>query len=407
MIEFYNHACMKRIASLCVFGLVFLSSAVAQEKLNADKQIPILAWASLPAGETNIDRFRELKEMGININLSNYSNADAMQKALDLAKEVGIKMVSSCPELKTDVENTVKRFMDHPSLAGYFLRDEPIRKDFAEIGAWAKKIEAVDGKHFCFVNLMASIHTTHTDALGTDSYAAYVRTFAAEVPSQILSFDFYPVLNNGVHENWYAGLEIFSAEARKLQKPFWAFALASSYNALHPTPTVPALRLQLYSNLAYGAQGLEYWTYWMSQGLRSAPIGMDGRRTVVYDRIKSVNREIQNLAAVFVGSKVVSVAHTGVVIPKGTKRLGTLPWAIKVFETHGSGALVSSLENGADSFFIILNRDLEQPMSVTILGDESLKKVLKDGSIVKASLYTPTTEIEPGDIAIFMFPVKK
>lgn len=115
-------------------GLLCLSSAVAQEKLNADKQIPILAWAGIPAGETNVDRFRELKEMGININLSHYSDADAMQKALDLAQQVGIKMVSSCPELKTDVEKTVKRFMDHPSLAGYFLRDEPIRKDFAEIG---------------------------------------------------------------------------------------------------------------------------------------------------------------------------------------------------------------------------------------------------------------------------------
>ena len=345
--------------------------------------------------------------MGINVNLSNYPNADAMQKALDLAHQVGIKMVSSCPELKTDVEKTVKRFMNHPALAGYFLRDEPIRKDFAELGVWAKKIEAIDSKHFCFVNLMASIHPTNTEALGTASYAEYVSTFAKEVPSQLLSFDFYPVLVDGVHERWYDGLEIFSVEARKLHKPFWAFALASSYNALHPIPTVPALRLQLYSNLAYGAQGLEYWTYWMSQGLRSAPIGIDGKRTVVYDRIKAVNKEIQDLAGVFAGSKVVSVRHTGVVIPRGTSRLSTLPWAIKVFETEGSGALVSTLENGADTFVVVVNRDLKKSMPVIILGDESLKRVLKDGSIVKAGTYTNTTEIEPGDIAIYMFPTKK
>ena len=83
-------------------------------------------WPGIPAGETNVDRFKELKEMGININLSSYPNADAMQKALDLAHEAGMKMVTSCPELKTDVEKTVKRFMDHPALAGYFLRDEPV-----------------------------------------------------------------------------------------------------------------------------------------------------------------------------------------------------------------------------------------------------------------------------------------
>ena len=399
---------MKKIAFLCVFAIVCLGSVMAQDKIASDKQISILAWAGIPAGETNVDRFKELKEMGININLSSYPNADAMQKALDLAHEVGMKMITSCPELKTDVETTVRRFMNHPALAGYFLKDEPVQKDFAELGAWAKKIEAMDSKHFCFVNLMASIHTTNTEALGTASYAEYVSAFAREVPSQLLSFDFYPVLGNGVHERWYDGLEIFSAEARKLNKPFWASALASSYNELHPIPTIPALRLQLYSNLAYGAQGLEYWTYWMSQGLRSAPIGLYGKRTVVYDMIKAVNKEIQDLAGVFVGSKVVSVGHTGIVIPRGTLRLSTtLPWAIKVFETEGSGALVSTLENGENTFFVVVNRDLKKSMPVIILGDESVKRVLKDGSIVKASKYANTTEVEPGDIVVYMFPTKK
>ncbi|HEY5511754.1 MAG TPA: hypothetical protein VIK10_12090 [Prolixibacteraceae bacterium] len=398
---------MKKIACLCVFAIVCSSSVMAQGKIASDKQLPIMAWAGIPAGETNVERFKELKEMGINVNLSNYPNADAMQKALDLAQQVGIKMVTSCPELKTDVEKTVKRFMNHPALAGYFLRDEPIRKDFAELGLWAKKIEAIDSEHFCFVNLIASIHTTNTEVLGTASYADYVSTFAKEVPTQLLSFDFYPVLVDGVHERWYEGLEVFSAEARKLGKPFWAFALASSYNELHPIPTIPALRLQLYSNLAYGAQGLEYWAYWMSQGLRSAPIGLDGKRTVVYDRIKEVNKEIQNLAGVFVGAKVVSVKHTGVVIPRGTSQLSTLPWAVKVFETEGSGSLVSTMENGDNTFFIVVNCDLKKSMAITIFGDESLKIVLKDGSIVKASIYANTTEIEPGDIVVYMFPTKK
>jgi len=366
-----------------------------------------MAWAGIPESETNLERFLELKEMGININLSNYPTADAMQKALDLAQTAGIKMVTSCPELKSDPEKTVKRFINHPALAGYFLRDEPVRKDFAELGDWAKKIEAIDKNHFCFVNLIASINTTKTDALGTSTYAEYVNTFATEVPSQLLSFDFYPILTGGIHESWYAGLEVFSAEAKKLGKPFWAFGLASSYNELHPIPTLPALRLQLYSDLAYGAQGLEFWAYWMSQGLSCAPIGLDGKRTIVYDRIKTINNEIQNLAGVFVGAKMVSVKHTGVVIPKGTSQLTSLPSAIKVFETEGAGALVSILENGPNTFFVVVNRDLNKSMPFTILGDSSLKKVLKDGSIVKASAYANTGDIEPGDVSIYMFLTKK
>ncbi len=398
---------MRKILLLGTFVLITFFKISAQEKLISDKPLPIMAWAGIPETETNLERFRELKDMGINVNLSNYPSADAMQKALDLALQVGIKMVTSCPELKSDPETTVKRFMNHPALAGYFLRDEPVRKDFAELAAWAKKIEAFDKKHFCFVNLISSINTTKSEALGTASYAEYVSTFANEVPSQLLSFDFYPILTEGIHESWYAGLEVFSVEAKKLNKPFWAFGLASSYNELHPVPTIAALRLQLYSNLAYGAQGLEFWAYWMSPGLRCAPIGLDGKRTLVYDRIKAVNNEIQNLAGVFVGAKVVAVRHTGVVIPKGTSQLTSLPSAIKVFETEGSGAVVSILENGANTFFMVVNRDLNKNLPIIIQGDESLKKVLKDGSTVKASVYSNTTEIEPGDVAIYMFPTKK
>ncbi|MCE1197547.1 MAG: hypothetical protein LWW85_01140 [Marinilabiliales bacterium] len=398
---------MRRFLLLFLLWIQGLTPIHAQEKIVSDHPLPIMAWSGFPAGESTPDRFREMKEMGININLTVYPDAGAMQNALDLAQAIGMKMVTSCPELKTNPATTVGQFMNHPALAGYFLRDEPIRKDFEALGSWAREIESLDNRHFCFVNLISAIHPTQTAALGTSSYATYVSLFAKEVTSRLLSFDFYPILSEGIHENWYQGLEIFSEEAKKLQAPFWAFALASSYNDLHPTPTLPALRLQLFSNLAYGAQGLEYWSYWMSDGLRNAPINQEGKRTPVYDLIKQVNREIQEVAGVFVGSKVISVNHTGLVIPKGTTRLTKLPWAISTFETEGQGALVSQLEQGDKHFFVIVNRDLNQPMTFVIDGNDSLRRILKDGTIVRADAYAHSMEIAPGDMAIFMFPTKK
>ena len=84
----------------------------------------------------------------------------------------------------------------------------------------------------------------------------------------------------------------------------------------------------------------------------------------------------------------------------------TLPSAIKVFEAEG-GAVVSQLENGVNTFFVVINRDLNTSLPITILGDKSLKRVLKDGTVVLASAYAATTEIEPGDVAIYMVPTKK
>lgn len=398
---------MRKFALLSFIVLCMTAGVAAQNRLPNEKPLPVMAWAGIPSSETNLSRFSELKEMGINVCLNNYPNADEMMKALDVAREAGIQMITSCPELKSDVEKTVRRMKDHPALAGYFLRDEPVCSDMPALGEWARKIQLEDKEHPAFVNLIASIHPYNTEALGAPSYADYVKTFIREVPTNLLSFDFYPVLNEGLHERWYEGLGIFSNVARTAGIPFWAFALASSYNELHPVPTIAALRLQLFSNLAYGAQGLEFWAYRMSEGLRSAPIDLNGRRTIVYDRIKAVNKEIHAISAVFVGSKLVAVRHTGTVIPRGAERLTTLPDAIRTFETEGEGALVSQLEKGGQTFFVIINRDLNKSMPYILSGDSSLKKVLKDGTIVDASAYAPASELEPGDMAVYLFPTLK
>lgn len=398
---------MRKFAFLSFFLFLMAVGLTAQNRLPGEKPLPIMAWAGIPASETSLPKFSELSEMGINVCLNNYSNADEMMKALDVAAEAGIQMITSCPELKSDVEKTVKRMMDHPALYGYFLRDEPVCSDMPALGEWSREIGQYDKKHPVFVNLIASIHPFNTEALGAPSYADYVKTFIKEVPTTLLSFDFYPVLNEGLHERWYEGLGIFSGVARSAGIPFWAFALASSYNELHPVPTVAALRLQMFSNLAYGAQGLEYWAYRMSDGLRSAPIDMNGRRTVVYDRIKSVNKEIQAISPVFKGSKLVAVRHTGTIIPRGAERLTTLPAAIRTFETEGEGALVSILEKGDQTFFVVINRDLKKSMPFILSGDATLRKVLKDGTIVDASAYASASELEPGDMAVYLFPTIK
>jgi hypothetical protein len=43
-------------------------------------------------------------------------------------------------------------------------------------------------------------------------------------------------------------------------------------------------------------------------------------------------------------------------------------------------------------------------MSLTLYGDKSVKKILKDGSLVPASAYENAMEVDPGDAAIYMFP---
>jgi hypothetical protein len=110
---------------------------------------------------------------------------------------------------------------------------------------------------------------------------------------------------------------------------------------------------------------------------------------------------------VFLGAKIVSIGHTGIDIPGGTKRLSKLPAPVKVLETIGEGAIVSVLENGSNTFLVIVNRDFKQTMKLVLEVDDTVKKVQKDGTLIAANEYTNATEVEPGDAAIYMFPAVK
>jgi hypothetical protein len=403
---------MYKYCLLLLFLFFSFGNANSQERLKSNGEIPILAWYSIPASETTVERYQEMKDAGITHSLSFFSNIDDLQRALDVAAKVGMKMLVTCPELKKEPEKTVKRFMNHPAVAGYHLIDEPNIRLFPELSVWAKKIQSIDSKHFCYVNLFPNF--ADSTQLGTKNYKEYVQEYIKQIPLQFVSFDYYPVMKDRLSKSWYENLELISAESKKAGLPFWAFALTTNYDNDHVTPqTLAAMRLQVYSNLAYGAQGIQYFTYWSATSVnspsgedqRGAPISAIGKRSVVYDRVKQLSAEIQNLSGVFLGSKVVSVRHADLgKIPAGTIRLTSLPKAIKVLDSKGAPVIVSVLEKGENSFLVVVNKDFLNSINLTVYGDESVKKVLKDGTIVPASAYESSMELDAGDAAIYMFP---
>jgi hypothetical protein len=149
---------------------------------------------------------------------------------------------------------------------------------------------------------------------------------------------------------------------------------------------------------------LQYFTYWTSNtgATQHGPIEANGTRSVVYDRIKLVNQEIQNLAGVFFGAKMVSVWHTGENrLPAGTRRAASWPAPVKALVTSENGAVVSLLEKGDRQFLVIVNRDFQNPMQLTFVADSQVQRVLKDGTLILANKYSPTTEVDPGDVMIY------
>jgi hypothetical protein len=386
--------------------MLAITSCTPSKTSSQQAEIPILAWYSIPPGEfQTLERYQELRDCGFTLSFSHiYSEEDA-RLALDLCAEVGLKSVYMSPGLEDDPEETVHRVMNHPGLGAYFLRDEPGNDALPSLGEWAARITSVDSLHPCYLNLLPR------HAFGsTEAYREHLELFNEHVNLPQISYDHYPINQSGdtIYLNpwFFENLELVSAEAARVGKPFWAFALATAHDP-YPIPQMSHLRLQLYANLAYGAQCLQYFTYWNPDtetwNFHQAPITQDGQRSPVYELVRAMNRELQIHADVFVGCRVDSVRHTGAEIPLGTTRFVGLPPHFTRFDTGGRPALVSMLTNGNAHYILIQNTSPNHPLRLEAETDGTLQLLHRDGTQQPATLYGPLFILESGDILLFKY----
>ena len=392
------------------------------------EEMPILAWIGVQ--EHTVERYRELKEVGINHNFSSFINIEELSNAMRAARRAKIKMIIHIYDLDNELEKMAKRFKNHSALAGYFIGDEPNRNSFSHLAELTRRVQEIDKKHFCYINLYPNY--AYLEQLGTTTYREYVQLFLKEVPVEILSFDYYPIRVNDSGERflnkiWYENLEIISDEARKAVKPFWAFALTTAHGP-YPIPTLADLRLQIFSNLAYGAQGIQYFTYWTPPfeteelGYNNGPIDNNKHeKTTTWYTVQQMNKEIKNLSNVFLGAHVIKVEHITINssgkngdIPKGTTRFDfsnkpAEAFIIKKFDIpNNTNAVVSFLKNGNKCYMVVINRNLYggENVTFTIEGDADLQLVKKDGTIVPAASESSSQTITPGDALIYGWDIK-
>lgn len=364
-----------------------------------DEQMPILSWKSIDLVNSSVKNYQDLKDGGYTHSLSTIwdaedplttYNANLLELALDCAEKTGIKVIAGCHELHTDTENIVARFKDHPAIVGWFLKDEPKMHEIPPLGTLGHKIRGLDDKNFVYVNLRPSDATY--EQMGTQNYSDYLNAYLQQIPVEFLSFDKYPCQiddqgKNYVLDYWYDNLQIFADASKRVNKPFWAFACCTKFERVQATPTLETLRLQMFTNLAYGAQGLQYYVY-------------PGPSNPLYQSVKQLNKEIQNFAKVFLNAKLLSVTHTGSKIPVNTKRFDKAPAVFKKFLTGDAGAVVSQFEKGNRKFLVVVSRDINEKLPVTIQVDPSVKKVTKTGTLepVKG---TVIEQVPPGDILVY------
>lgn len=387
-------------------------------QIPSSEKIPVVAWHGVRASHASAERFREAEQMGITLNYSRMGTVEKALEVLDHAAGTGVKLIVECDELYDENKRAaaVQSLKNHKALEGYFVMDEPHPTQFPNIKKMMNGIREVDRGHMCYSNLFPNGGQEFYDALGVKNYEEYVDNYLKECPVTFLSFDKYPIVEiaegqRAVMAEWYQCLEIIRDRATKADMDFWSFMLTVPH-ANYPQPTVNDLRLQAYSNLAYGTQVLQCFTYWTPTvadpekwNYRNGPIAEDGTRTATYDIVKSVLEEIQVMAWAFRGNTVTGVYHTGTPLPTGTQELETLPGEITELSVSRSPgtACVSFFTNHGYNFMMVVNSDINEKCHLSVAAQSHVRRIRKDGSIKPASEDQRTMTLDPGDMLLYMW----
>ena len=378
------------------FISTFILSVCAVGCTQTHHTMPIISWGGIPADKADT-LYSMAKECGFDTHLGLYRTQQNALLSMDAAAKAGIGIIISFPQLKDSTENAVELIKDHPALVAYHLKDEPDTADFPLLKSLCGKISSLDPEHPCYINLLPNW------SWGVEEYAANIEFFASELDVPFYSFDNYPIIEEDgqvrVRPEWYRNLEEFSMMARRHGKPFWAFALAKSHSitvpevAHYPDPDLGQLRLQVFSNLLYGAQAIQYFNF---TGIVD-PATCE--KLPAYELIRQVNSEIKSFSKVFYGCSVLGVWHTGNTIPSGTHRLASMPHKkVSSLSISGEGAVISLLEKAGETYLAVQNRDFKYIGTLDISFNGRVDLVGISGT----SRYNgKPIELEPGSIAIF------
>lgn len=406
----------------------------------------------------------EIVDCGFNMSLR-YMWRPIYFRAQDIIANSGLKIVAEIPyawkqsvvEGREDDECTMEvdkllsyeengKKIDLSSVRAWLLGDEP---KYNQLCKWLQcyynlkqriKVLPADSTTV-FVNLAVSTDSKYIGTLKT--IPAYLNCIQKLYRPAIWSYDMYPVHENKndkgnitvtTDRKYYYFLDCFAKKAKETGRPFWAYCICVRVGILDEngneswalaTPTESRMRFEAFSSLAYGAQGLLYFTF-RKNGLNDdktesfshAPIDADGNKTATYYAVKKVNDEIARYNNIFYGAQMLEVRHAGTTVWTGVTMLDGKFGPLVRIRGNNPEVLVSLLKNGNQHYLVIVSHEPDVPQTILCDFDASMnvrsqiidtigpsstegKAAVSPGLVV-----TMTINLKAGGYAIFSYDEK-
>ncbi|MBT6150294.1 MAG: hypothetical protein HOH74_32940 [Gemmatimonadetes bacterium] len=271
---------------------------------------------------------------------------------LDLCQTYGVKLIVTDPS-----PELARRIASHPALFGYYGGDEPYPESkFPPLAEQKRALQKVDAEHPYFINMLSTT-------------GDFLRTYMRVVQPEILSFDFYQWLWGS--DRYYEKLEQFREEAMMADVPLTS-CIETETRPVNGPDYLPdnaqKLRLSVYTALAYGAKGIQWYHargMYEKDSLRLSKAGED---------VKALNLELTKIGAMLVNLRSTDVYNT-MPLPKGTREAPKENWIQLIGEENAGGLVLGMFKDESNEhfmddvevdYFMATNRDYQNSQHVVV-----------------------------------------
>lgn len=334
---------MKKLIATVLAGLISLTAAGCAGGYKTENELPDIsssdkfrfaAYMTPPQAGVGSDilknnpnyitdeQYKWMAECGFDYAYAVYEyDLEDINTVLDLCEKYGIKYLArdygkgasfgsliaddQIPETgitdaqKNEIKARVDVYKDHPAFAGHVIYDEPNADRFDNI-AKVKDFydEYLPGKEY-FVNLLPDVSAGQ---LGAENYDAYLSQFLDKVEPAMLSYDRYPLTydtsgNPDLGVGYIPNFEIAAEYAKEYGIPFYMYILTMGHWNYRTPKNYDDLAWQVYCSMAYGAKGIETFTYWTTMGtgenITYGLVDWYGNRTQTWYSMQQLIKEVR------------------------------------------------------------------------------------------------------------------
>ena len=390
---------------MSVISIVIMCCGVVEAKWRQQEFI-VTMWCPPPATEENMAILERdhYTLTGVGTEGDRTAAGANLVEQLDIAQKHHMKALvfnpllnpSSLddPEKKAKLDALVDSVKGHPALSGYHITDEPSATTFPNWTRIVNYLKQRDPDHLAYINLFPTyanqqqlgVNLTEkpTGPLGypdnfagigannqtVEFYNEHLNQYIDQIKPEIISYDHYHFLKNGVDgQQYFLNLALIRNAALKTGIPFLNIVQACTIEPSWRLVNAEEMRWLAFTTMAYGGRGLSWFLYWgpVSYG------GMyqEGKRMPLADFGAAINKDIAVLGPELLKLESTDVYQTAP-LPIGAV---AFPDNSPVKISEGDFVVGLFKSKDATNAFMVVNRDYKNKATAKItlnFGDKKL-----------------------------------